>query len=146
MKVLREVLLNQRRMLKERFWLNSEMADPVDDSVCKLSFVSQDTCGSTGDGARRPQLAAFRRPLASSRSSDVNHQTIPLLSDIRDDFERVDAAVIERASAFAASILADVAGRRGTLDGRIRPLSHSMRIAGPAFTIEVRAGDNLMIH
>ncbi len=53
---------------------------------------------------------------------------------------------MKRASAFAASILADVAGRRGTLDGRIAALSPSMRMAGTAFTIEVRPGDNLMIH
>src|SRR5256712_7327413 len=68
------------------------------------------------------------------------------LSDIRRDLERVPAEVVRRASAFAASVLADVAGRRGTLAGRIAPLSPSMRLAGPAFTIEVRPGDNLMIH
>lgn len=50
------------------------------------------------------------------------------------------------ASKFAASILADVAGRRGTLCGRVAPLSPSMRVAGPALTVEVRPGDNLMIH
>jgi 4-hydroxy-4-methyl-2-oxoglutarate aldolase len=68
------------------------------------------------------------------------------MNDIVRDFERVSPDIIKRASGFAASILADVAGRRGTLDGRIQPLSPSMRLAGPAFTIEVRAGDNLMIH
>ena len=68
------------------------------------------------------------------------------LSDIRRDFERVAPDTVQQASAFAASILADVAGRRGTLDGRIAPLSPSMRVCGPAFTVEVRAGDNLMIH
>jgi regulator of RNase E activity RraA len=68
------------------------------------------------------------------------------LSDIRRDFERVPSEVVRRASAFAASVLADVAGRRGTLAGRIAPLSPSMRLAGPAFTIEIRPGDNLMIH
>jgi RraA family protein len=66
--------------------------------------------------------------------------------DIIKDFERVPPGIVERASGFAASILADVAGRRGTLDGRIQPLAPTMRLAGPAFTIEVRAGDNLMIH
>jgi len=66
--------------------------------------------------------------------------------DIRRDFERVPPAIVQKAAAFAASILADVAGRRGTLDGRIAPLAPSMRVAGPAFTVEVRAGDNLMIH
>jgi RraA family protein len=39
-----------------------------------------------------------------------------------------------------------VAGRRGTLSSRIAPLASTMRIAGPALTIEVRPGDNLMIH
>ncbi|MEI7688364.1 MAG: RraA family protein [Planctomycetota bacterium] len=68
------------------------------------------------------------------------------LSDIRRDFERVSPATVQRASAFAASILADVAGRYGTLDGRIAPISPSMRMAGPAITVEVRPGDNLMIH
>lgn len=68
------------------------------------------------------------------------------LHDVRRDFERVPADVVQRASAFAASILADVAGRRGTMHGRIAPLLPTMRIAGPAFTIDVRPGDNLMIH
>ena len=67
-------------------------------------------------------------------------------SAIRRDFERVPQALVAQASAFAASILADVAGRHGTLDGRITPLSRSTCLAGPAFTIEVRPGDNLMIH
>jgi 4-hydroxy-4-methyl-2-oxoglutarate aldolase len=65
---------------------------------------------------------------------------------IRREFERVSPEVVRQASAFAASVLADVAGRRGTLDGRIVPLARSMRLAGPALTIEVRPGDNLMIH
>ncbi len=68
------------------------------------------------------------------------------LSDIRRDVERVSPEIVKQASAFAASILADVAGRRGALDGRIAPLSPSTRLAGPALTIEVRPGDNLMIH
>jgi len=67
-------------------------------------------------------------------------------ADIRRDFERVSPKIVRKASQFAASILADVAGRRGTLDGRIAPLTNSTRLAGPAFTIEVRPGDNLMIH
>ena len=76
----------------------------------------------------------------------MNDKLSAPLSDIRRDFERVSPEIVKKASAFAASILADVAGRRGTLDGRIAPLAPSMRLAGPAFTIEVRPGDNLMIH
>lgn len=68
------------------------------------------------------------------------------LADIRRDIERVDPETVRAASAYASSILADVAGRRGALDGRIAPVSPGMRMAGPAFTVEIRAGDNLMIH
>ncbi len=68
------------------------------------------------------------------------------LADIRREFERINAATVQAAAAFASSILADVAGRRGAMDGRIAPLAPSMRVCGPAFTIEVRPGDNLMVH
>jgi len=68
------------------------------------------------------------------------------LPEIIRDFPRVPAEVVKQASQYAASILADVAGRRGTLDGRIAPLTPKTRLAGTAFTVEVRPGDNLMIH
>ncbi|HKX42346.1 MAG TPA: RraA family protein [Burkholderiaceae bacterium] len=68
------------------------------------------------------------------------------LPDVIKDFERVDRGVVEQAAQFASSVLADVAGRRGALHGRIAPLAPSMRIAGPALTVELRPGDNLMIH
>ena len=76
----------------------------------------------------------------------MNASTALPLTDIRRDFERVSPEIVQKASQFAASILADVAGRRGTLDGRITAVAPSLRMAGPAFTIEVRPGDNLMIH
>jgi 4-hydroxy-4-methyl-2-oxoglutarate aldolase len=76
----------------------------------------------------------------------MNDKTSPSLADIRRDFERVSPAIVQQAAKFASSILADVAGRRGALDGRIKPLTNSTRLAGPAFTIEIRPGDNLMIH
>jgi len=68
------------------------------------------------------------------------------LPDVIREFERVDAATVAQAAPYASSILADVAGRRGALHGRIQPLSPSMRFAGPALTVELRPGDNLMIH
>ena len=66
--------------------------------------------------------------------------------DIIRDFPRVAPDVVKAASQYAASILADVAGRRGALDGRVAPLTPKTRLAGSAFTVEVRPGDNLMIH
>lgn len=67
-------------------------------------------------------------------------------SDINRDFERVSPALVKQAGEFQAAILADVNGRRGALDGRIAALRPRFKIAGPALTVEVRPGDNLMIH
>jgi len=68
------------------------------------------------------------------------------LPDVVRNIERVDAQVVALVAQFPSSILADVAGRRGGLHGRIAPLAPDMRFAGPAITVEVRPGDNLMIH
>ena len=54
--------------------------------------------------------------------------------DVVRDFERVSAHVVRRAAEFPSSILADVAGRRGALSGRIAALAPTMRFAGPALT------------
>jgi len=67
-------------------------------------------------------------------------------SEILRDIERVSPDVVRQAAEYQAAILADVAGRRGTMHGRIAPVAPEMKLAGPAFTIEVRPGDNLMIH
>ena len=68
------------------------------------------------------------------------------LPEVVREIERVDAGTVEEASKYPSSILADVAGRRGALSGRIAALAPTMRFAGPAITVEVRPGDNLMIH
>jgi 4-hydroxy-4-methyl-2-oxoglutarate aldolase len=66
--------------------------------------------------------------------------------DILRNFDRAPAHLVQQAAAYQAAILADVAGRRGALHGRIRALRPDMKVAGTAFTVEVRPGDNLMIH
>jgi RraA family protein len=65
---------------------------------------------------------------------------------VRRDITRVSPEIVSRAGEFQAAILADVNGRRGALHGRIAAVSPSMKVAGPAITVEVRPGDNLMIH
>jgi regulator of RNase E activity RraA len=66
--------------------------------------------------------------------------------DIITKFERVPASVVAQAAEYQAAILADVAGRRGALNGHIEAVRPTMKLAGAAFTVEVRPGDNLMIH
>jgi 4-hydroxy-4-methyl-2-oxoglutarate aldolase len=67
-------------------------------------------------------------------------------SDILRDFPRVSPDLVQQAAEFQAAILADVAGRRGAMHGRIAALRPRMKLAGPALTVDVRPGDNLMIH
>jgi 4-hydroxy-4-methyl-2-oxoglutarate aldolase len=69
-----------------------------------------------------------------------------MTTDIVRDFERVSPALVRQAGQFQAAILADVAGRRGAMNGRIAALRPSMKLAGTALTVDVRPGDNLMIH
>src|SRR5689334_13705410 len=69
-----------------------------------------------------------------------------MTTDILRDFERVSPDLVRQASQYQAAIIADVNGRRGALHGRIAALRPRMKTAGPALTVEVRPGDNLMIH
>ena len=73
----------------------------------------------------------------------MSHSTPP---DVIRDIQRIDPELVARAAQYPSSILADVAGRRGALCSRIAPLAPTMHLAGPALTIDVRPGDNLMIH
>ena len=72
--------------------------------------------------------------------------TMQASSDIVRDFERVSADIVRQAAQYQPAILADVNGRRGALHGRIAALRPRMKLAGPALTVDVRPGDNLMIH
>jgi hypothetical protein len=49
--------------------------------------------------------------------------------DILRDFERVSPELVAQAAEFQAAILADVAGRRGTMHGRIQALRPRMKVA-----------------
>jgi 4-hydroxy-4-methyl-2-oxoglutarate aldolase len=62
------------------------------------------------------------------------------------DFERVAPALVQRAARYPAAVLCDVQGRRGAMHSRIGALNPRMSVCGPAFTVEVRPGDNLMMH
>lgn len=65
---------------------------------------------------------------------------------IHTEFTRVAPELVAQAAQYQAAIFSDIAQRRGALHGRIAALRPRMKLAGPAFTVEVRPGDNLMIH
>jgi regulator of RNase E activity RraA len=62
------------------------------------------------------------------------------------EIERAPRAVMERLGQFPAAIIGDILGRRSLMASDIRPVNPARRLCGPALTVEVRAGDNLMIH
>jgi 4-hydroxy-4-methyl-2-oxoglutarate aldolase len=53
---------------------------------------------------------------------------------------------LARARQFGSATLHEAAGRTGALPAAIKPVDPAMRLAGPAFTVHIPAGDNLWIH
>jgi 4-hydroxy-4-methyl-2-oxoglutarate aldolase len=56
------------------------------------------------------------------------------------------AEQLAEAARLGAATLHEAAGRIGALPSAIKPVAPDMRIAGPAFTVHIPAGDNLWIH
>ncbi|MEO7786795.1 MAG: 4-carboxy-4-hydroxy-2-oxoadipate aldolase/oxaloacetate decarboxylase [Sphingomicrobium sp.] len=56
------------------------------------------------------------------------------------------AGQLAEASRLGAATLHEAAGRIGALPSAIKPVAPDMRLAGPAFTVHIPAGDNLWIH
>ena len=56
------------------------------------------------------------------------------------------AEQLAEAMRLGAATLHEAAGRIGALPSAIKPVSPDMRVAGPAFTVHIPAGDNLWIH
>ena len=59
---------------------------------------------------------------------------------------KYEPAQLKLARELGSATLHEAAGRIGALPSAIKPLSPSMRLAGPAFTVHVPAFDNLWIH
>lgn len=65
---------------------------------------------------------------------------------IRPVTARAPAALAARAAAIPAANIGDVMHRMQTLNGGFRAYGGRRRVAGPAFTVKARSGDNLMLH
>jgi RraA family protein len=62
------------------------------------------------------------------------------------DFQRIDAASIERARKFPIAIVDDVANRLQAFTAGFNQYGRKKKFAGPALTVRVRPGDNLFLH
>ena len=59
---------------------------------------------------------------------------------------RPDRKLVEAFEDLGAATVYEAAGRRGSVDPRIKPLARGTRVLGPAFTVECHPKDNLMLH
>lgn len=65
---------------------------------------------------------------------------------INTEMHRPPRDLMEKLARFPVAIIGDLLGRRSTMDAAIKPINPERRFCGPALTIEVRSGDNLMAH
>lgn len=59
---------------------------------------------------------------------------------------RISYAVIEQLKQLGAATVYEAQGALGALDHGIKPVDPTSRLAGPAFTVDMRPADNLMLH
>ena len=66
---------------------------------------------------------------------------------VRSDVRRPPADLVTRLGAFDTPTISDLLNRLYTMSSGIRPLTdHRLRVIGPACTVKVFPGDNLMVH
>ncbi len=62
------------------------------------------------------------------------------------NYRRVDRELVEAFSELEVATVHEAYEKRGALAAAIKPLSRSMRLCGPALTVTLHAGDNLILH
>ena len=72
--------------------------------------------------------------------------TTPVLEDIDANFVRPDPELIRRLAKLPAANIGDAMDRLGIADSAIQAIWPGARLAGPAFTVWTRPGDNQGIH
>ncbi len=58
----------------------------------------------------------------------------------------ISSLYIERAKLLSSSVISDAMNGFGTMDYKIKPMGITKRIIGTALTVNLRPGDNLMLH
>ncbi|MDN7133521.1 4-carboxy-4-hydroxy-2-oxoadipate aldolase/oxaloacetate decarboxylase [Halomonas sp. MC140] len=58
----------------------------------------------------------------------------------------INKHIASQLSQFGSASIYEAQGAIGALDSGIKPLSDSMQVYGPAFTVDIHPGDNLMLH
>ncbi|MBN1152284.1 MAG: 4-carboxy-4-hydroxy-2-oxoadipate aldolase/oxaloacetate decarboxylase [Dehalococcoidia bacterium] len=59
---------------------------------------------------------------------------------------RVPQNLVEQFRSLSSATVYEASGGQGALSSRIKPVDPGMKVCGPAVTVQVRPGDNLMLH
>lgn len=65
---------------------------------------------------------------------------------IREEFDRPEGRLVEELGRLSTPAISDGMNKFNAMDPEIRPILAECRIAGPAVTLRLRPGDNLMLH
>ncbi|MCD1634748.1 RraA family protein [Martelella mediterranea] len=65
---------------------------------------------------------------------------------VKTNWDRVSETEVQRAKSLPVSNISDVMSRRFAAPASLRPMHRAGAMAGPALTVSVRPGDNLMLH
>jgi len=62
------------------------------------------------------------------------------------EIERVPADLVEQFRSLSSATVHEASGGKGALSSRIKPIYPEMKLCGPAVTVKVKPGDNLILH
>lgn len=68
------------------------------------------------------------------------------MTHVLKELRRVDEEVVEAFRKLDVATVYEASGRKGYIDGAIKPATAGNRICGPAYTVQCAPGDNLMLH
>ena len=68
------------------------------------------------------------------------------MAQVIQTMERVPRELINRYRELDSATVHEASGARGALSSRIKPISPEMKVCGPAVTVKVKPGDNLILH
>ncbi|MGO9115985.1 MAG: 4-carboxy-4-hydroxy-2-oxoadipate aldolase/oxaloacetate decarboxylase [Desulfomonilaceae bacterium] len=62
------------------------------------------------------------------------------------NIQRVPTGIVTEYKKLSSATVHEASGGIGALSANIKPISHDMVVCGPAITVNLRPGDNLMLH
>lgn len=68
------------------------------------------------------------------------------MSHVINGIQRVSPELVNKYQGLSSATIHEASGGKGALSSRIKPIYPAMRVCGPAVTVKVRPGDNLLLH